>query len=111
MVFGMMPGFVVGLLVGLVVVMFAAVWWVLVIRKRHGGGLPLPAFLIRAERPSPALRAVVSKVARSSAKDAIQEWDALPPGLKTAVRREVGYMVAETFARHSRYTRDGESST
>lgn len=64
----------------------------LTLRARHGAkntGVPLPAFLIRAEQPSAALRAIVAKVARSAAKDAMQEWDSMPPSLKEAIRKEV----------------------
>lgn len=67
----------------------AVVQRVLFLRQRHGGGKPLPAWLITAERASPELRAVVAKVARSAATDAIQEWDTLPPGLKVAINWEI----------------------
>jgi len=95
MVSGMMPGFVVGLLVGLVVVCFAVVWYVLVIRRRHGGGVPLPAFLIRAENASPALRELVARMARSSAKDVLAEWDTLPPSIQTSILMEVRRIMAD----------------
>lgn len=94
----MMPGFVVGLLVGLVVVCFAAVWYVLVIRRRHGGGIPMPAWAMRAEHASPALRALVSKMARSAAADAMQEWSTLPAGLKHTIRTHINMAIAEALA-------------
>lgn len=80
--------------------------YLLVLRRRHGSaGVPLPAYLIRAEQASPGLRALVASMARASAKDAMQEWDTLPAGLKEALRKEIGRMaahaVAEAIAAHN----------
>lgn len=101
----MTSGFVVGLLVGLIVVLFAALWYALVIRRRHGGGPPLPAFLIRAETPSPALRDLVARVARSVVKDYMTEWSTVPPALKTAIRQELLRASAQAWAAHDGRTR------
>ena len=98
MVVRMITVFIVGVMVGLSGLLPSMLWYALAIRKRHGGGMPLPAFLIRAEEPSAALRAIVAKVARSAAKDAAQEWDSIPHGLKEAIRREIRTMVATAFA-------------
>lgn len=99
-----MDYFIVGLFQGAVTVLCAWVWHVLAMRRRYGGGRPLPAWLTTAERPSRALRELVAKVARSAAKDAAEEivqgWDTVPPGLQSAVRREIARMVAEAFAIH-----------
>lgn len=103
-----MTDFVVGLLTTLAMIASAGVWHALVLRKRHGGGVPLPAFLIRAEHASPALRELVARMARASAKDVLAEWGTLPPALQTTIRMQIRMMVVEELAIHER---DGETST
>lgn len=100
MVVAMISGFVAGLLIGSVVALFAVLWYALVIRRRHGGGMPMPAWLIRAESPSPALRELVGRIARSVVKDYMNEWATVPPALKSAIRAEIRRMAAEAFAAH-----------
>lgn len=98
----MTDGFVVGGLIGLsVALLVAQVVTVVMLRRRHGGGLPLPAWLVTAPNASPELRALVAKMARSEARDVMAQWDTLPPGLRAPIRQEIGRMVAEAFAIHT----------
>lgn len=96
----MTHGFAVGVLIGLSVVLALALAYAMLVRRRHGGGMPLPAWVLTAKHASPELRALVAKMARAAARDWYAEWDTLPPGLQSHLRKEVGRMVAEAFAIH-----------
>jgi len=71
---------------------------------RRANDVALPAFLIGSRRPSRELRELVAKMARSAAKDVVQEWDTIPPGLKEALLKEIKDQtrkyVAAGFAAH-----------
>lgn len=82
-----------GLAVAAFVVLFAEVWFVVVIRRRHGGGRPLPSWMVTVERASPELRALVAKMARASAADTMQEWTTLSIGLRQVIQAEVYSMA------------------
>jgi hypothetical protein len=84
MLYGIVAGGVIGLLVVAVVVLVRTV----VLYQRHGG-MPLPAWLVSSRRASPELRELVARMGRAAAKDAMAEWEELPPGIKSELARYV----------------------
>lgn len=59
------------------------------LRRRYRGAYPLPGWALRAEHLGEDGRILVAKVARATLRDAVQEWDELPLGLRTEIQRTV----------------------